>query len=62
MNQSPTNTRKAKCGHCKRILKAGEGTAHDMPWFGGRGNRYYLCSSCEEKQKLSEDPSGVTYE
>jgi len=62
MNQSTTNTRKAKCARCKRVLAAGEGIAHEMPWFHGRGNRYYLCNRCDEESKKSEDPSGVNYE
>lgn len=69
MNNSNTNTRKARCKGCKKMLLPGEGVKEEIPWFHGRGNYYFLCKQCKKKgedknmaDSQDDDPQGVIYE
>lgn len=69
MNNTNTNTQKARCKHCKKLLLPGEAVKEEMPWFHGRGNYYFLCKPCSNKREdkntagpQDDDPQGVSYE
>lgn len=64
MSEIIHNKRKAKCADCRRALAPGEGVQHEMGWFGGNGNSYYLCQACDRKRAMDkeEKAAGVIYE
>ncbi len=53
------NTRKAHCGTCHKLVLPGEGIQHLMPWFHGRNPVYYLCETCNEKEKAERKPGDL---
>lgn len=53
------NKRRVHCHKCFRILLAGEGIQHLMPWFHGNNPTYYLCEECHNKEEAERKPSDV---